>query len=164
MSDNAGAFSFPVPGRANPKPDSMSYDEYASVVLSGSAPKDPIELPTGNGFCMYIKRELVDKIGTFDEEAFPRGYGEENDFCMRGLKVGYKNLLSPWSFVFHVRTASFKGEKAKLVAEGNAALEKLHPDYPGRVREAFSSSAIRDLHSAVQAAVRELDLRATELG
>ncbi|WP_322020974.1 MULTISPECIES: glycosyltransferase [unclassified Burkholderia] len=163
MSDNAGAFSFPVPGRANPKPDSMSYDEYASVVLSGSTPKDPIELPTGNGFCMYIKRELVDKIGAFDEEAFPRGYGEENDFCMRGLKAGYKNLLSPWSFVFHVRTASFKGEKAKLVAEGNAALEKLHPDYPGRVREAFSSSAIKDLHSAVQAAVREYDVRAAEL-
>ncbi|KUY88122.1 hypothetical protein WS47_22245 [Burkholderia territorii] len=162
MSDNAGAFSFPVPGRANPKPDGMSYDEYASVVLSGSTAKDPIELPTGNGFCMYIKRELVDKVGVFDEEAFPRGYGEENDFCMRGLKAGYKNLLSPWSFVFHVRTASFKGEKAKLVAEGNAALEKLHPDYPGRVREAFSSSAIKDLHSAVQAAVRAHDLRTTE--
>ncbi|KUZ27880.1 hypothetical protein WS52_27150 [Burkholderia territorii] len=162
MSDNAGAFSFPVPGRANPKPDGMSYDEYASVVLSGSTAKDPIELPTGNGFCMYIKRELVDKVGVFDEEAFPRGYGEENDFCMRGLKAGYKNLLSPWSFVFHVRTASFKGEKAKLVAEGNAAVEKLHPDYPGRVREAFSSSAIKDLHSAVQAAVRAHDLRTTE--
>lgn len=163
MSDNAGAFSVPVPGQPNPKPEGMSYEEYASVILSGSVSKDPIELPTGNGFCMYIKRELVNNIGSFDEGAFPRGYGEENDFCMRGLKAGYKNLLSPWSFVFHVRTASFKGEKAKLVAEGNAALEKLHPDYPVRVREAFSSRAIKDLQGAVQTAVREYDSRIAQL-
>ena len=40
------------------------------------------DLPTGVGFCFYVRRALLDAIGPFDP-AFGAGYGEENDFCMR---------------------------------------------------------------------------------
>ena len=43
-----------------------------------------VDTPTAVGFCMYIKRKLIQEIGCFDDEAFGRGYGEENDFCLRG--------------------------------------------------------------------------------
>ena len=39
-----------------------------------------------------IKRKVVDSIGYMDEEAFPIGYGEENDFCLRASKANFKLL------------------------------------------------------------------------
>ena len=92
------------------------------------------EVPTGNGFCLYITRDAIDEIGLFDEASFPRGYGEENDFCMRALKAGYKNLIEDSTFVFHHRSASFGDEKTLLSAAGSDALRSLHPEYKALVQ------------------------------
>lgn len=43
---------------------------------------------------MYIKQALFDDIGLFDDENFPRGYGEENDFCMRAFHADWAPMLS----------------------------------------------------------------------
>lgn len=153
MGNHSGAFSFPVQGVENLPPEGCSYDEFASTITLSNAALKPLSLPTGNGFCMLIKRSLLDEIGLFDEEAFPRGYGEENDFCMNGFKLGYSNLLSPWSYVFHVRSASFKGEKAQLLEAGALALEKKHPDYPDLVAAAFSSASMRALRQHIHQTV-----------
>ncbi|MEM7668439.1 MAG: glycosyltransferase, partial [Pseudomonadota bacterium] len=32
-----------------------------------------------NGFCIGLSRAVLDTVGLFDEDAFPMGYGEEND-------------------------------------------------------------------------------------
>ncbi|MGX9718964.1 glycoside hydrolase family 99-like domain-containing protein [Stenotrophomonas acidaminiphila] len=149
MSDNAGAFSFPVIGKPNPKPQGISHDDYAATIIQRTAACEPVEVPTGSGFCMYIRRDLIAAIGSFDEQAFPRGYGEENDFCMRALSAGWRNLITPRSFVFHVRSASFGEEKAKLVQMGVNSVTRRYPDYAQRTKEAFSSPAIRTLQQAV---------------
>jgi glycosyltransferase involved in cell wall biosynthesis/GT2 family glycosyltransferase len=153
MSDNAGAFSFPVIGRANPKPDRVSYDDYAATIVQKAAACSPVEVPTGSGFCMYIRHDLIAHIGEFDEKAFPRGYGEENDFCMRAGKVGWRNLITPSAFVFHARSASFGDEKAKLVRDGVEVVTGRYPDYARLTKEAFASPAIRALQQAVASAV-----------
>lgn len=158
MSDNAGVFSFPVPGQQNPRPSFISSSEYAAAILEGCLDVPLIELPTGNGFCMYIRRRLIDEIGFFDYDAFPRGYGEENDFCLRSLNNGYINLLTPWSFVFHIRTASFKGEKNKLVEEGLSVLRQRYPDYDIVVKKAFSSPEFMRLVEASRRAFDGLNL------
>ena len=46
-----------------------------------------VELPTTVGFCMYIRRAALADIGLFDADAFGRGYGEENDFCLRAERA-----------------------------------------------------------------------------
>ncbi|QSX79647.1 glycoside hydrolase family 99-like domain-containing protein [Agrilutibacter solisilvae] len=153
MSDNAGAFSFPVMGKANPKPAQVSHDDYAATIVQKAAACEPVEVPTGSGFCMFIRRDLVAQIGEFDEQAFPRGYGEENDFCMRAMKAGWRNLITPRSFVFHVRSASFGDEKAKLVQAGVDVVTRRYPEYSRLTREAFASPQIRALHNAVASAV-----------
>ncbi|MCS5961317.1 hypothetical protein LNP74_26595 [Klebsiella pneumoniae subsp. pneumoniae] len=33
-----------------------------------------VEIPTGVGFCMYIRRDCLNQVGYFDEETFGRGY------------------------------------------------------------------------------------------
>jgi hypothetical protein len=97
---------------------------------------------------MFIRRALVDDCGLFDHEAFPRGYGEENDFCMRAMKAGWVNLVSPWSFVYHIRTASFKGEKAALVKAGVDVVTKRYPDYAAAVKAAFAAPEMMALRAA----------------
>lgn len=156
MSDNAGAFSFPIQGKKTALPDGVSVDEFALRVVDHTAGCEPVEVPTGSGFCMYIRRQLIDSLGLFDEEAFPRGYGEENDFCMRALKNGWKNVVSPWSYVFHVRTASFGGEKEKLVRAGVDVVTRRYPDYAKRVNEAFSSVQMTALRAAATRAVEAI--------
>jgi len=148
MSDNAGAFSFPVKDAPNPKPGFMTHEDYAGVILGRTRRLDPVDVPTGSGFCMFIRREVFDRVGFFDEEAFPRGYGEENDFCMRALKAGFRHVISPYAFVFHKRSASFGAEKERLIKGAVDAVMRRHPDYARLVSEAFSAPAMLALREA----------------
>ncbi|MEE2741617.1 MAG: glycoside hydrolase family 99-like domain-containing protein [Pseudomonadota bacterium] len=148
MGDNAGAFSFPLHNQKCDKPDHLTHEEYALMMVQAAVDCAAPEVPTGSGFCMYIRRAMMDACGTFDEEGFPRGYGEENDFCMRAMKAGWVNLISPWAFVFHIRTASFKGEKDKLVKEGVDVVMKRYPDYARLVKAAFSGPDMTALRQA----------------
>ncbi|WP_207870425.1 glycoside hydrolase family 99-like domain-containing protein [Pseudomonas sp. 51_B] len=147
MSDNAGAFSFPKQGIHNLKPEHFTHDEYATHLVDRTFNCSFVEVPTGSGFCFYIRRNLLNDIGDFDHELFPRGYGEENDFCLRANASGWKNVVSPWVFIYHVRTASFKGEKDKLVKSGVDTVIKKFPDYSERVRVAFHSDQMNKLRA-----------------
>lgn len=151
MGDNAGAFSFPEFNQPNPKPESVSHDEHAAAILKRTRSCEPVDVPTGSGFCMYIRRAVFDAIGLFDEEAFPRGYGEENDFCMRALKSGWRNVISPHAYVFHERTASFGAEKETLIKQAVDTVTKRHPDYAERVKVAFNSPPMLQLRDAARA-------------
>ena len=46
-----------------------------------------------DGFCMLFGRELVEEIGFFDEKFGQGGY-EDEDFCLRALLEGRKNLIA----------------------------------------------------------------------
>lgn len=61
------------------------------------------------GFCMLIKRELVRKIGGFDE-TFGMGYFEDDDYSLRSIMSGYKNVVAKDVFVFHYGSITFKNE------------------------------------------------------
>lgn len=150
MGDNAGAFSFPRKDQPNPKPDRMTHAEHAEAILLRTRGLAPVETPTGSGFCMYIRREVFSRIGFFDEEAFPRGYGEENDFCMRALKAGFRHVISPYAYVFHTRSASFGAEKEKLIKSAVETVMRRHPDYVPLVKAAFASPEMLALRAAAE--------------
>lgn len=52
------------------------------------------------GSCMYIKREVLDAIGYFDEE-YGAGYREEVDLCFRAREAGYKVVSCPSAEYIH---------------------------------------------------------------
>lgn len=153
MSDNAGAFSFPDFNAYCPRPDHISREEYAILLTEATQHCMPPQVPTGSGFCMYVRRAMVEACGAFDHEGFPKGYGEENDFCMRGLKAGWAHLISPWSFVYHVRTASFKSAKDALVKAGVDVVTARYPDYASLVKAAFAAPEMTDLRAAARTAL-----------
>jgi O-antigen biosynthesis protein len=75
-------------------------------------------IPTAVGFCMLIKRELINRYGFFDEIYSP-GYNEENDFSMRINRYGYSPIMANHSFVFHHETKSFTLQEKKELNEKN---------------------------------------------
>lgn len=128
FSDRAGAFSAPTSGNNNTVPFGVSEDEFALAVQRNSSYLYPV-VPTGNGFCMYIKRSCLDAIGLLDAEAFPRGYGEENDFCMRAQRQGWYHIIADSCYVFHERSQSFGEEKHALMQAGRAVVDSRYPEY-----------------------------------
>lgn len=52
------------------------------------------------GFCMLIKRKVLEDIGSFDER-FGFGSCEDDDLCLRALSNGYRLFIAADSFVHH---------------------------------------------------------------
>ena len=126
LSNNATLVSVPNCLQNN------NYNEYDLKTFNETLEKinEPYyELPTGQGFCLFIKREVIDEVGYFDEETFERGYGEENDFCYRCLDYGYRHLLCTDTIVYHKESQSFKKEKNEVISKHLDILKKRYPVY-----------------------------------
>lgn len=73
----------------------------------------PENTPTANvpehvigvtGACMYIKREVIDKIGYFDEK-FGMAF-EDMDYCLRAWKAGFRSFYVPTAKLIHLESAT----------------------------------------------------------
>lgn len=128
MSNNATIASVPQGLTRNEIPDDITIDEY-NEILTKCAYRDYPELPTAHGFCVYIRREVLDKLGFFDEESFGKGYGEENDFSYRCLDYGYRNLLCDDVIVYHLESQSFSSERNRVLEEHLKIVEERYPTY-----------------------------------
>lgn len=133
VSDNAGAFSVPELEQTNPLPARWSHADAARALLQQAGHAYP-DLPTGNGFCMYIRHDALAEVGEFDARAFPAGYGEENDWCQRAEQRGWLHVIAGNVLVGHARSQSFGEERrVKLGLAGMQVLRKRYPDYEARV-------------------------------
>lgn len=91
---------------------------------------DYTEIPTGVGFCMGMSKYAIRDIGVLDAEAFGKGYGEENDWCVRAIEHGYKNVHVNNLFVYHNHGGSFlPQEKQELLEKNLEILGKKHIYY-----------------------------------
>ena len=131
FSNNAEICSFPRFCENNPPPTDP---ERVSAAMERAAVPVYPELPTAVGFCMYIRRTVIEAIGVFDP-VFGRGYGEENDFSMRAREAGFRNVLCDDAFVVHLGARSFGESMPARVEENVAKVVARHPDYLVRVRE-----------------------------
>ena len=111
--------------------------------LSQSGGEWPV-IPTGVGFCMAMNSEAIKKVGLFNEKDFAGGYGEENEWCLRAIKVGFKNLICPIVFVQHVGGASFGANKENLISRNLAKLERNDPFYFTEVNRFIASDPLQD--------------------
>ncbi|NOU81555.1 glycosyltransferase [Paenibacillus sp. LMG 31459] len=57
------------------------------------------------GFCLLVKRSVLDEIGWFDER-YGLGNYEDDDLCLRAIQQGYKLLIAEDSFIHHIGHAS----------------------------------------------------------
>lgn len=126
LSNNATLASVPVFLKENNIPEGFTMEEFAQEIERCSMKLYP-EISTAHGFCMYIKREAIERIGLFDVDAFGKGYGEENDFSYRCLQHGYRHLLCDNTFIYHKGTQSFSPQAAAKVEEHMGILRERYP-------------------------------------
>ncbi|MBI2424139.1 MAG: glycosyltransferase [Candidatus Hydrogenedentes bacterium] len=82
------------------------------------------------GFCLAIRREALDAAGEFDER-FGIGNFEDDDYCMRVRRAGYRMVIAERSFVYHHGGRTF----AAMGLEGaayNALLEENRQKYEAK--------------------------------
>ncbi len=131
LSNAATILSYPATLCDNRLPADAQVELWDGLCAALDAPF--VEVPTGVGFCMAVRRACLDQIGAFDGERFGRGYGEENDFCLRATAAGWRHLAAPGLFVWHRGGASFGVEREALIAAAQATIERLHPGYAAAV-------------------------------
>ena len=72
-----------------------------------------IDVPVLNGFCMFVKHGVIAKVGLMDDVAFPSGFGEENDFCLRALRFGFRLKVVEGAYVWHHKSKSY-GDQTRV--------------------------------------------------
>jgi len=60
------------------------------------------------GFCLLIRREVIDAIGMLDER-FGIGCFEDDDYCLRAIQAGFRAVIATDAFVQHYGGRTFVG-------------------------------------------------------
>lgn len=105
--------------------DAEELEQYAEMVADRNAGQRKV-VDGLSGFCMLIKRELIDRVGYLDER-FGIGNFEDDDYCMRARQAGFTLLIVMDCFIYHFgeRTfleLGFTGERWKQLLGENEAL------------------------------------------
>ena len=117
-------------GLVNPKsesPGAFSLENYSKNLAKNKGKF--IETNQCMGFCMLIKREVLDKIGYLDE-VYGMGGFDDTDFSRRAHLAGYKCVCARDAYVYHDWHTSFKkaGNREALVHKN----EKIFTDKWGK--------------------------------
>ncbi|MBA4500996.1 glycosyltransferase [Marinobacterium marinum] len=151
FSNNASICSYPYFCESAELPEGLDLEQmdgFFASVNQGLV----VDLPTGVGFCMYIRRDCLDTIGLFDAERYGKGYGEENDFSRRAAAAGYRNLLCGELFVYHQGGASFGDQRRALMARAETLLAERYPEYPRVVADFIRQDPLKALRRSVSVA------------
>ena len=142
VSNNSGFVSVPVPREAGYSHWSRLWED--RMVIPSQETVDQIgraylhcrevtcDAPTGHGFCLYIKRTMLDETGLLDQESFQQGYGEEVDLCLRAYRMGWMHRVTSRSFVWHYNAASFGESKREFVSRAGEIIRQRYPEFEFR--------------------------------
>ncbi|MFC1576805.1 glycosyltransferase family 2 protein, partial [Candidatus Omnitrophota bacterium] len=85
-------------------PKDLSIDDYAKTLTGYKGQAQ--ELYNARGFCMLVRREVIDKLGPFDE-IYHMGYFDDTDYCKRAQGLGYRTARAKAAYVYHRENKSF---------------------------------------------------------
>lgn len=132
LSNEAAICSYPDPNGGNSMPDLATTCLFASLARKVNG-LSKVEIPTGVGFCLYIRHDCLSATGDFRTEIFAQGYGEENDFCLRARHLGYTHVAAMGAYVAHKGGVSFRSATRALSSRNLAILNRLYPGYQSMV-------------------------------
>lgn len=91
------------------------------------------------GFCILMKRDIINEIGMLDERFTPGNY-EDDDYSLRIRKAGYRLILCKDTFIHHYGSVSFReiqGSHKKILQKNLKKFEEkwgFNPDYSQHIR------------------------------
>ncbi|MDR3522924.1 MAG: glycosyltransferase [Acetobacteraceae bacterium] len=128
FSNAASLLSYPQRDHDTPRPKARDVARLDAQANRANG-EMTVDIPSGVGFCLYLRHEALLETGLLREDVFAQGYGEENEWCRRSLAVGWRHVAAAGVFVGHLGAASFGAAKAALMARNLRLLEALHPGY-----------------------------------
>ncbi|HEV8240584.1 MAG TPA: glycosyltransferase [Thermoanaerobaculia bacterium] len=152
FSNHATICSLPRFLEENNVPAGYDVDSFGALVERVAAPSYP-RLPTGVGFCMLVRRRLLDEVGTFDEGRFGLGYGEEVDLCLRAAAAGFVHLLADDTYVWHRGHGSFGGARSARMRGAERRMRTLHPGYTRTIADFMRRDPLAEVRERVLAAL-----------
>ena len=133
VNPNSTNFGFYPPGR-DKKEKKKAINEYGMRISQSSKGKWQ-ELGSCVGFCFLVKKEVLDKIGLFDE-VYGMAYYEDADLSKRAQSAGYLCALAEASYVYHEQGSSFgkRQEKSPLFLKNEEIFySRWKMQRPGRI-------------------------------
>ncbi len=92
------------------------------------------------GFCMLIKKEVIEKIGVLDE-VFGMGYFEDTDYCRRAIAAGYRCVISKAAYVWHKEHSTFMSNDRESLFAKNREIFHTRWGKPQRALCVFNNTA-----------------------
>ncbi|MBS0640458.1 MAG: glycosyltransferase, partial [Proteobacteria bacterium] len=138
LSNDATIVSYPGQAGTNPVPDQASTERIDAAARQANG-LQVVDIPVGVGFCLYLRRDCLNATGLLRADVFAQGYGEENDFCLRARRLGWRHVALTGLYVGHHGGSSFDVTASHLRRRNARILEHLHPGY-----DALVSRFIRD--------------------
>ena len=152
-SNNATICSYPQWPQGGELPAAGPTAEALDTLVASVCPGTTVALPTAVGFCMLIRRDCLQQVGLFDQAAFGKGYGEENDFCLRASQAGFHHLLAADTYVYHAGNASFADTSDDLKAQALKVISARWPQYPQQIERFLASDPLAGLRRRLDAAL-----------
>ena len=147
MSNNASIFSFPSFPRGSELTDASTVLDINAAMTSANQGKS-LEVPVGHGFCMFIRRDCIEKIGYLDEVTFGRGYSEEVDFCLRARSAGLVNRAALDVFIGHEGGVSFNDKQNKERMKKREIIKSRYPNYFAEIKRFVDNDPLKPYRDA----------------
>ncbi|KMO32156.1 hypothetical protein VQ03_26480 [Methylobacterium tarhaniae] len=131
LSNNATILGFPGMPEAQGPLLGLG-PEAIDAALEAASPQ-PVTIPTGVGFCLYLNRQALDEVGGLSPE-WGRGYCEEVDWCLTARDLGWIHVAATDTYVEHEGSVSFgKSERLAILERNHARLVALYPEYQDEI-------------------------------
>lgn len=108
-----------------------------------------VEIDFCRGYCVLIKRSVIDKIGGLDEE-YGLGYYDDDDYSVRAIRAGFRCVRVNDVLVEHLRDSTFSSvfeeSKRRSLHEQNKNL--FYKKWGRRLRTFFIVSSVTERSGA----------------
>lgn len=91
------------------------------------SPETIHEIDVAQGAYLMVEKEILDKIGWFDEDYFLDG--EDIDMCWKIKELGFKIIYYPDAYITHIKKASKKNDLKKSLASVTRGVEAMRIFY-----------------------------------
>lgn len=148
LTNNASYFSLPYSQEQNEDDDPQESMLLVDAIFNSLHAKNStynIKAHSGHGFCLFINRKLLDEIGTFDEKAFGKGYGEEVDLCLRAHRAGWSHRVAVNTYVYHIKAQSFSLSRDEHNKGKNKFLREKFPELEDLVEDFTRSDELSEI-------------------
>lgn len=147
LSNNATILGFPGMPEAQGPLMGLGPAEI-DAALEAASPQ-PVVVPTGVGFCLYLNRQALDEVGGLSPD-WGRGYCEEVDWCLTARDLGWIHVAAADTYVEHEGSVSFgKGERLAILERNHARLVALYPEYQDEVDAFIAADPLQPLRLSV---------------